>query len=72
MIVGSGDGVVRVFYDPDRSVNGAKLCVVRTKAKVKQTDYVSNLPIIAPYSLPMFRQVLKNAQSSLKQMLLMR
>ena len=56
-MVGAGDGVVRVLYDPDRSVNGAKLCVVRTKAKVKQTAYISNLPIITPYSLPMFRQV---------------
>ena len=57
IMVGSGDGVVRVLYDPDRSVNGARLCAVRTRAKVKQTDYVSNLAIIAPYSLPMFRQV---------------
>lgn len=57
-MVGSGDGVVRVYYDPDRSVNGARLCAVRTRAKVKQTDYVSNLPIIAPYSLPMFREVI--------------
>ena len=56
-MVGSGDGVVRVYYDPDRSVNGARLCAVRTRAKVKQTDYVSNLAIIAPYSLPMFREV---------------
>jgi WD repeat-containing protein 70 len=56
-MVGSGDGVVRVFYDPDRSVNGAKLCAVRTKAKIRQTGYVANMPIISPYSLPMFREV---------------
>jgi hypothetical protein len=56
-MIGSGDGVVRVLYDPERSVNGAKLCVVRTRAKVKQTEYVADMPIITPYSLPMFRQV---------------
>ncbi len=55
MIVGSGDGVVRVFYDPDRSINGAKLCVVRKASKVKPTQYVATQHIIAPYSLPMFR-----------------
>ncbi len=57
MIVGSGDGVVRVYYDPDRSINGAKLCVVRRAAKVKQTQYVATPHIITPYSLPMFRYV---------------
>ncbi len=56
MIVGSGDGAVRVYYDPDRSVNGAKLCAVRKAAKIKQKQYVSTQHIIAPYALPMFRQ----------------
>ena len=28
LLVGSGDGVVKVFYDPDKSIRGAKLCVV--------------------------------------------
>ncbi|CAB4059093.1 WD repeat-containing protein 70,Gastrulation defective protein 1 homolog [Lepeophtheirus salmonis] len=32
IIVGCGDGNVRVFYDPDRSINGAKLCVVKKKS----------------------------------------
>ena len=25
--MGGGDGIVRVFYDPNKSHNGAKLCV---------------------------------------------
>ena len=57
MIVGSGDGVVRMYYDPDRSLNGAKLCVVKTKTKAKTTHYVATQQIITPYSLPMFRLV---------------
>lgn len=56
IMVGSGDGAVRVYYDPLKSVNGAKLCVVRTKSKVKQTTYVATQQIITPYSLPMFRE----------------
>jgi len=56
IMTGCGDGVVRLFYDPEKSVKGAKLCVVRTKAKVKSVSYVSNPYIITPYSLPMFRQ----------------
>ena len=57
MIVGSGDGVVRMYYDPERSLNGAKLCVVKTKTKAKTTHYVATQHIITPYSLPMFRFV---------------
>ena len=27
ILIGGGDGIVRVFYDPNKSHNGAKLCV---------------------------------------------
>ncbi len=56
IIVGSGDGAVRVYYDQERSFNGAKLCVVKTRTKAKQTQFVATQQIITPYSLPMFRQ----------------
>merc|ERR1719300_385146 len=56
IMAGCGDGVVRLYYDPEKSMNGAKLCVVRTKAKAKSVSYVSNPLIITPYSLPMFKQ----------------
>lgn len=56
IMVGSGDGIVRVYYDPLKSVNGAKLCVVRTKIKAKQTTYMATQQIITPYSLPMFKE----------------
>lgn len=56
IMVGSGDGVVRVYYDPIKSVNGAKLCVVRKRSKAKQTSYVATQQIITPYSLPLFKE----------------
>ena len=56
MIVGSGDGMVRMFYDPDRSINGAKLCAGKQRTKAKKTQFVSNKQIITPYSLPLFKQ----------------
>ena len=56
LLVGSGDGVVKVYYDPLKSVNGAKLCVVRKKSKIKKDSYVSNPHIITPYALPLFKE----------------
>ena len=56
LLVGSGDGVVKVYYDPLKSVNGAKLCVVRKKSKLKKETYVSNPHIITPYALPLFKE----------------
>ena len=56
IMAGCGDGVVRLYYDPERSVKGAKLCVVRTKSKAKAVSYVANPYIITPYSLPLFKQ----------------
>lgn len=43
IVVGAGDGSVRIFYDPVRSHNGAKLCLAKPK---KRTRQVSN-PISA-------------------------
>ena len=56
LLVGSGDGVVRVYYDPEKSVNGAKLCTIRKKSRAKVNSYVTSQHIITPYSLPMFRE----------------
>ena len=56
IMVGCGDGAVRVYYDPDRSINGAKLCVVRKKAKAKGVSFIAKEHIITPYSLPLFRE----------------
>ena len=50
MMVGSGDGVVRLYYDPDRSLHGAKLCVVKTKTKAKTTQYMATEMVIQAYN----------------------
>ena len=55
-MAGCGDGIVRLYYDPQKSHNGAKLCVVRTKTKAKAQNYYVKPHIITPYSLPMFRE----------------
>jgi hypothetical protein len=62
LMVGSASGDVTVFYDPNKSNNGAKLCVVRTASKAKQTSYVANMPIITPYSLPLYRYFSPNLE----------
>jgi WD40 repeat protein len=56
IMVGCGDGTVRVYYDPEKSINGAKLCVVRKKAKAKGVSFIAKEHIITPYSLPLFRE----------------
>ena len=56
LMIGCGDGQVRIYYDPERSNNGAKLCVVRKKAKARGVSFIAKEHIITPYSLPMFRE----------------
>ncbi|RHZ71872.1 hypothetical protein Glove_251g43 [Diversispora epigaea] len=55
IMTGSADGSVHVFYDPNISVRGAKLCVVKEPKKRAVDDYEINRPIIAPHSLSLFR-----------------
>nr|CAD7579044.1 unnamed protein product [Timema californicum] len=56
LFVGCGNGVVKVYYDNNRSLRGAKLCVVKTRRKVKQMEIVAAQQILTPHALPMFRQ----------------
>ncbi|CAG8433958.1 12145_t:CDS:10 [Ambispora gerdemannii] len=55
IITGSADGSAHVFYDPNVSVRGAKLCVVKEPKKRSIDDFEINRPIIAPHSLALFR-----------------
>ncbi|XP_055886260.1 WD repeat-containing protein 70-like isoform X1 [Biomphalaria glabrata] len=56
MVVGCGDGLVKLYYDPKKSHRGAMLCMVKRERKVKQAEIVAAQNIITPYALPMFRQ----------------
>ncbi|CAB3998211.1 WD repeat-containing 70 [Paramuricea clavata] len=56
ILVGCGNGKVKVFFDPQRSTRGAIMCV--SKATKKSQIREMQLPprIITPHALPMFRQ----------------
>ncbi|XP_014663591.1 PREDICTED: WD repeat-containing protein 70-like [Priapulus caudatus] len=56
IMVGTSNGQAKVYYDPEISHRGAKLCVVKTMHKVKQIEFVADDPIITPHALPMFRE----------------
>lgn len=67
IFVGCGNGVVKGYYDDKRSMRGAKLCVVKTYRKKKQTEIAGSVQaIITPHALPMFRQ--EKSRSLRKQM----
>lgn len=56
IFVGCGNGIVKVYYSNDHSMRGAKLCVVKTRRKVKQVEVMAAQQILTPHALPMFRQ----------------
>ncbi|XP_038048587.1 WD repeat-containing protein 70-like [Patiria miniata] len=56
IIVGCSNGDAKIFYDPNKSHRGAKLCVVKKKRKVKELDIVRNESIITPHMLRMYRK----------------
>lgn len=56
IFVGCGNGIVKAYYDLNKSMRGAKLCVVKTKHKQKHIEMVSTQQIITPHALPLFRQ----------------
>lgn len=66
VIASTKRGIVKVFYSPDLSERGAKLCVVKTKRKEKQNDMICEQQIITPHALPMFR--VDRPKSTKKQM----
>ncbi|KAG8456694.1 hypothetical protein GDO86_002469 [Hymenochirus boettgeri] len=56
IMVGTGNGLAKVYYDPFRSQRGAKLCVVKTQRKARQAGTLTQDYIITPHALPMFRE----------------
>ncbi|GAA6107627.1 WD repeat-containing protein 70 isoform X4 [Tachysurus ichikawai] len=56
IMVGTGNGLAKVYYDPVKSQRGAKLCVVKSKRKEKQAETLTQDYIITPHALPMFRE----------------
>ncbi|RXN00005.1 WD repeat-containing protein 70 [Acipenser ruthenus] len=56
IMVGTGNGLAKVYYDPIKSQRGAKLCVVKSQRKEKQAETLTQDYIITPHALPMFRE----------------
>ncbi|XP_064163603.1 WD repeat-containing protein 70 [Anguilla rostrata] len=56
IMVGTGNGLAKVYYDPVKSQRGAKLCVVKSKRKERQAETLTQDYIITPHALPMFRE----------------
>ncbi|KAF9582544.1 hypothetical protein BGW38_000082 [Lunasporangiospora selenospora] len=56
IIAGNADGTARVFYDPEVSNKGAKLCASKAPKKRAIDDYEIDRPIITPHALPMFKE----------------
>ncbi|KAI8598008.1 WD40-repeat-containing domain protein [Dissophora ornata] len=56
IVAGNADGTARVFYDPEASNKGAKLCATKTPKKRAVDDYEIDRPIITPHALPMFKE----------------
>uniref|UniRef100_A0A672ZHJ8 WD repeat-containing protein 70 n=1 Tax=Sphaeramia orbicularis TaxID=375764 RepID=A0A672ZHJ8_9TELE len=46
IMVGTGNGLAKVYYDPVKSHRGAKLCVVKSKRKEKQAEMLTQDYII--------------------------
>ncbi|XP_056287990.1 WD repeat-containing protein 70 isoform X2 [Pseudoliparis swirei] len=56
IMVGTSNGLVKVYYDPVKSHRGAKLCVVKSQRKERQAETLTQDYIITPHALPMFRE----------------
>ena len=59
IVVGCSNGKVKVYYSPELSFRGAKLCAAKPRRRqVRNEDLPTGLSeqVITPYSLPMFRE----------------
>ncbi|XP_074626477.1 WD repeat-containing protein 70-like isoform X2 [Acropora palmata] len=56
IVVGCGNGTTKVYFDPQKSNKGAKLCVGKVKRKAAAKEMPLKDQIITPHSLPMFRE----------------
>lgn len=56
IFVSCGNGIVKIYYDQNKSMRGAKLCVIKTRRKMKQMEAMVTQHILTPHALPLFRQ----------------
>ncbi|XP_031554447.1 WD repeat-containing protein 70-like isoform X2 [Actinia tenebrosa] len=56
IVVGTSTGTVKVYFDPEKSNKGAKLCVGKVRRQKVQRDMPLPDHIITPHALPIYRQ----------------
>lgn len=66
IFVGTGNGLIKCYYDEKRSLRGATLCASKLHRKAQQSEIVSGQQVITPHALPLFRQ--ERRKTSKKQM----
>lgn len=66
IFVGTGNGLVKCYYDDRCSLRGATLCAMKVHRKAQHSEVVSPQQIITPHALPLFRQ--ERRKTSRKQM----
>lgn len=66
IFVGTGNGLIKGYYDDRRSLRGATLCASKIHRKAQQSEVVSSQQVITPHALPLFRQ--ERRKTSKKQM----
>lgn len=66
IMLGCSNGLVKIYYSPDYSERGAKLCVMKPKRREKKMEIVAQEQIITPHALPLFR--VERSRSTKKQM----
>ncbi|EFA12723.1 gastrulation defective protein 1 homolog [Tribolium castaneum] len=66
IFVGTGNGIIKCFYDQKKSLRGATLCAVKVHRKAQHSEVVSTQQVITPHALPLFRQ--ERRKTSRKQM----
>lgn len=49
IFVGTGNGVVKAYYDPKRSLRGVTLCMSKMHRRVKHAEIVSSQQVLYTY-----------------------
>ncbi|KAG5880176.1 hypothetical protein JTB14_001666 [Gonioctena quinquepunctata] len=66
IFVGSGNGLIKCYYNDKRSLRGVTLCAVKIHRKTQHSEIFSTTQVITPHALPLFRQ--ERRKTSRKQM----
>ena len=51
----TGNGLVKAYYDPEKSQRGVTLCAMKPVKRKQMNAYFNTSQIINPHALPMFK-----------------